>query len=379
MNDVKMYTVDLTLTDACNFRCKYCFEKDYFNPKRFEKVDLFIQRMNEFMNSEFFKSKYDILNIGFWGGEPTLASDIIKKVVEYYKNDNRVKFFIFSNGYAISKVSDLLYELKDQFVEGGHPKLCIQISYDGMPIHDIYRVRTDGILTSTQVRTTIKWAEDNKIPYVIKSTITPDSLKYLYAAYKDIKELQSRYPGTHFKSQNYFPTVDYYHLDKYTDEQIDQYCRELEQQLVDIATEEVEYYQNTKQFFFAWFVGNKSLCCAGRDMTCVAVDGKIFKCHGSVYDDSQLDHLVTNLDDENFIQHLDSSYKLHDCNFGFQPKECMECDTTYCLRCNPAKYELSDKKTYIDKWRDYPVQNKLCKIFKTNGKIVKALRQIINS
>ncbi len=88
---------------------------------------------------------------------------------------------------------------------------------------------------------------------------------------------------------------------------------------------------------------------------------------------------MVHLDDDNYIEALIESNKLHSCNFGFEPRECMECDAPYCLRCNPVKYDLSEKESYIDKWRDYPTQGKLCKIYKTNGKIVKALRQIINN
>ena len=171
-NDVRIYNIDLTLTDSCNFRCKYCFEDGHFRNTFFKDIDLFKIKIKELLASDFFKGKYDALNIGLWGGEPTLAHKIVNHIVDYYANDPRVKYFIFSNGYNLDNVWESLVRFKNTFIEGGHPKFCIQMSYDGMPVHDIYRVRKDGVLTYTRVKENIFSIYDNIIPSTIKSTIT---------------------------------------------------------------------------------------------------------------------------------------------------------------------------------------------------------------
>jgi len=380
-SQVRIYNIDLTLTDSCNFGCKYCFEDGHFRNTFFKDVDLFINKINQLLDSDFFKQHYDALNIGLWGGEPTLAHKTVNYIVNYYANNSRVKYFIFSNGYNLDGVWDSLIKFKDTFIEGGHPKFCIQMSYDGMPIHDIYRVRKDGVLTSTRVRDNIFRVYKHRIPSTIKSTVTLDAFKYLPAAYDDIRDIYERHSGQQFfHANNYFPTIDYYHLGKYNENEIDEYCVDLENALTEIATKDIEFYKkNNNQFFFAWFTPNKALCSAGRDMVCIGVGGKIYKCHGSVYDDKVDDHIVSNLKDSDFIKKLVDSHILHDTNFGYQPLECLDCEAGYCLRCNPVKYEKSDKDTYIEKWRDYANQPILCRFYKINGRIMKALNHIVKN
>jgi radical SAM protein with 4Fe4S-binding SPASM domain len=376
-NNVKIYSIDLTTTDDCNFNCSYCFEHGYFNKNYFDKVDLFIQRMNELMDSFFFKSNYQLLGIGFWGGEPTLNESAIKRLIKYYGNDDRVKFFIYSNGSNIDPYMEVLekYKTKTLF---GHPKLCIQMSYDGMPVQDICRKDKAGKLTSSMVRSNIERLYKSRIPTVIKSTITPDAVKYLPAARRDILDLVNSGENNFFRSTNFFPTIDYYHVEEISDVLMEQYLIELKKSLIEIAKEEIDYAKNNNgRFFFAWFNPGRALCCAGRDMVCINWDGNIFKCHGSVYEDGKGEHFLTSLDDDNFIEALIESNKTHNTNFGVEPEECRNCEATYCLRCNSVKYNYSKKDTYIEKWRDYSDQPNLCKFYKLNGKIVHAINELL--
>jgi len=376
-NNTRIYSIDLTLTDDCNFNCSYCFEHGYFNKNYFDKLDLFFKRMNDLLESKFFTGSYDILGIGFWGGEPTLHESAIRKVVSYYSNDNRVKFFIYSNGSNIDNYMDLLEEFSTKSISG-HPKLCIQMSYDGIPVQDICRKTKGGKLTSNLVRDNIIKLYSKNIPTVIKSTITPETFKYLPQTRRDILDLVEVSSGKNFfRSTNYFPTVDYYHLDQYTPEEMEQYYKELHKSLIEISREEIDYFKRNNTFFFSWFTPNKAICCAGRDMVCINWDGNIFKCHGSVYENGSGDHYVTNLDDDLFIEHLEKSKCLHSSNFSYLPDACKTCEATFCLKCNPVKFNGSKKDLYIEKWRDYTNQPRLCKIYKTNGKIVLATRELL--
>jgi sulfatase maturation enzyme AslB (radical SAM superfamily) len=207
-DQVPIFHVDITLTDDCNFSCKYCFERGCFNTHKFNDLDLFTKRMDELLSSSFFNNNYKILNIGFWGGEPTLNPDLLKLIVDKYWSDDKVKFFLFSNGYEIDSVLDLMIAHKDKILLGGHPKFCTQISYDGMPVHDINRPLRGGKLTSSVVRNNILRLNELKIPSTIKSTITPETFKYLFLAYKDILDIwYSSETSTHFRSSNFFPTI----------------------------------------------------------------------------------------------------------------------------------------------------------------------------
>lgn len=375
---VPIYHVDVTLTDDCNFACKYCFERGQFNTHTLENVDLFIRRMDELLESLFFKTNYKMLNIGFWGGEPTLRPDLINTIVKKYWNDERVKFFVYSNGYDIDSILDLVVAHKDTMLLGGHPKFFTQISYDGMPIHDIDRVLRGGKLTSTIVRQTILELDKLGVPSTIKSTVTPATFKYLYSAYEDILDIwNSGKDKQTIRNSTYFPTIDYHNLEKYTESELEVAKKELEDSLVKIAKREIEHTKKYNRFFLSWFGGNKALCSAGRDMVTVDWDGKTYKCHGCVYDEEKESHLVSSLSDADFIKKLEESNKFHCQDFGFLPIECKNCDAPFCLKCNVVKFEHSDKTQYLDKWRDYPVQKTLCDFYHINGKVWKAINQIL--
>ena len=253
------YNIDLTLTDDCNFKCSYCFEKGYFNKNYFNKYDLLFTKINELLESPFFLNKYDLLSIGFWGGEPTLHEDAIKKIVEYYSNNDKVKFFIYSNGSNIDPYMDILEKHSTKIVYG-HPKLCIQISYDGMPVQDICRKTIENKITSTLVKYAILKLYSKQIPTTIKATITLETLKYLPQTRRDILSLIETTNGKNFfRSSNYFPTIDYYHIDHYTTEEIEQYYKDFHKSLLEISREEIQYFKKNKRFFFSWFTPNKAL------------------------------------------------------------------------------------------------------------------------
>jgi organic radical activating enzyme len=87
-------------------RCTYCFEHGHFDKKQKpsdeltknikEKIDYAIS------NKEFLRN-FDGFCINFWGGEPTLNQDFIEELINYYKENNRVHFFIYTNGYHFTE------------------------------------------------------------------------------------------------------------------------------------------------------------------------------------------------------------------------------------------------------------------------------------
>lgn len=372
---MRIYNVDLTVTNACNFRCKYCFEESHFTNDQFGDVELFVKKMNELLDSDFFKSNYDLLNIGFWGGEPTLNHKALSKIVRYYEKNEKVKFFIFSNGYSLWWLYPLLEEFKDNYI-GKHPKLCTQISYDGQPVHDMYRLRADGAKTGSIVRSTIESLNLAGVPYVIKSTITPESFKHLKECYLDVRDLYEN-GKDNFRNTQYFPTIDYYHLGGLKPEQVELFDNQLKKSLVEIAREEAKFHEENGILFFAWFKANKALCSAGRDLVAIDHDGKLYKCHGVLYGKEKDKHYITKLQDEEFINKIEESHNFHSKNFNYQPRECLECIASICTRCNAIKFEESEKEDYLEKWRDYCNQPTLCRFMKTSGKVAVALKRIL--
>ena len=364
----RTYNVDLNVTRECNFQCSYCFT-DTKGEKVFTGYDNFKKFISKLLTSSFFKDNYELLCINFWGGEPTLEPAEIVNLMNDLQHYDNVRFFIFSNGYDLhGYLKDALLSYKDVKV-GIHPKVCIQVSYDGAPIHNMYR-RSFGKLTSKEVLDNIKWLDVNKIPYVIKSTIRPQAFKHMYDAYMDIKRLASELTATGFyKNVNYFPTIDYYSSEQYSKDEMNQYCEALETSLVRIAAEEAKTPQGN---FFKWFEHSRAICATGQHMIAVDTNENIYVCHGCLYGDSKEKHLIGNINNDNIIEKLEELSKYFGENIDDEG-ECKECDVIFCLRCNHVKYENSKKTKYLEKWRDYTDQPNLCRFYKINSNVKKGL------
>ncbi len=145
-------TLYLLVTDECNLRCKYCLINNCL-PQVYSKtfmtwniaktaVDMFFANLlnNPTDTDDSFK------NIIFYGGEPLLNFDVIKKVVEYVKStyqqrlvdmDGTFRFSVITNGTAITNEVALFL--------GKHEDVSVTISLDGSKeVNDKKRVTTTG-------------------------------------------------------------------------------------------------------------------------------------------------------------------------------------------------------------------------------------------
>ena len=67
-------------TDACNFRCKYCYEAH--EPQWMSKDT--IERIKEYIASQVLHFKYVVIN--WFGGEPTLCKDVVLEVSNFVQS-----------------------------------------------------------------------------------------------------------------------------------------------------------------------------------------------------------------------------------------------------------------------------------------------------
>jgi len=119
---VKLYDntrLNLTIapTRACNFACVYCYEKDRakvkMNQKTINGIKEFLERYN-YINS---------VNVTWYGGEPTLAIQIMRKLTHNIKPlTKHFSAYLITNGFLLDKVIPYLRELDIN---------AIQITIDG--------------------------------------------------------------------------------------------------------------------------------------------------------------------------------------------------------------------------------------------------------
>ena len=374
-NNIKIFHFDLNTTRACNMACDYCFEEK--KPSSFQYTDIFIKQMRELMDSDFFKENYQLLNINFWGGEPTLETSLIRDIFVEFKTDPRVTFFIFSNGYDLQDIKPLLSTASDMVVTGNHPKITIQISYDGPLIHDMHRKDKRGNPTEDKVVSSISWLDTNKIPYVVKPVIKPEDFRFLPLAYEYIKKLTYEDDPQFFKSQNYHPTIEYYNVNE-DKEIVEENLRDLRKALIEIAGREVVAIKELNHKpFFSWFHKSLAICSAGAHFFAIDINGDIYPCHGMLYVDSKRYFKITNINDDNFIQKIKESSKMFTDVLKVIPDECISCETTFCMKCNVVKFQKSKKTKYIDRWRDYTNQPALCQYYKEVVKVSKVFDRLM--
>lgn len=369
---------EVIITNLCNFRCQYCIEHEYSNYHedpvynnsfRYNKEELY-EFIDKILRSNFFKDNYDVLDIHLWGGEPTLDMNFIFDIVNRYIDDDKTVFMISTNGYKINKLLEFLNDSRIQNKnKHGINFFNLQISYDGKIITDLKRKTINNISVTNDIIESINYARNNNINHVLKSTITYDTLKYIYESYHDVVN--------NLKQEVYFPTIDYRHdeIDKLTEDDITQYFSELKAGLFKIAKDEINYIREHKQSRFYYFNYNKAECCAGGDMITVDIDGKIYSCHGCLSIPSKTEHCVGSIYDDNIIDLINKK------RFNFYENKyktnniCSDCDAVFCLRCNSAKYEVSDKDEYYDRWFDYKSQPFLCRLYKFISNIARAVNK----
>lgn len=133
----KLNMITLQVTQNCNLRCSYCTYSDFYNNQQRSHSD---KRMSletaikaiDFLANRSIDSAQ--VNVGFYGGEPLLEFDLIKKAVSYAEDlfpHKELSFSITSNGTLLTP------EILSFFRE---KNILLMISLDGpKEIHNINR------------------------------------------------------------------------------------------------------------------------------------------------------------------------------------------------------------------------------------------------
>jgi CLI_3235-class bacteriocin maturation radical SAM enzyme len=130
----KIQKITLQVTQNCNLRCKYCIytSSDIGKQRKHSNKQMPLETALRGIDFALERTKdNDKFNVGFYGGEPTLMFDMIKKCVEYTEEKAEGKELSFN----ITTNGTLLNEKLIEFFEKHN--VTLTISLDGpKEIHD---------------------------------------------------------------------------------------------------------------------------------------------------------------------------------------------------------------------------------------------------
>ena len=151
----------LNVTEDCNFRCLYCvYSGKYVNRHAYSKRQMSWDVAKKAIDDFLPCSDPEDRSIGFYGGEPLLNIDLIRKCVAYVRQvegGSKVTFSLTTNG-------SLLTGEKADFL--ACENFNIGLSLDGpCEIHDRYRQTKEGLPTWERIISNLKAFLDKYAKY----------------------------------------------------------------------------------------------------------------------------------------------------------------------------------------------------------------------
>lgn len=191
------------VTDACNLKCKYCaygeFYNDYDERKNrmmsFTTVKTVLNYLLPYWVSKANKSSLQIISIGFYGGEPLLNFNLIKKTVEYC---NRLDLQTRQFQYTMTTNATLIDKYISFLVENN---FHLTISIDGSEFNHSYRIYHNKKDSFQKVFSNIKMIQED-YPEYFKKYVSFNSVlhnrnsveeihNFIYKEFQKIPEIHS--------------------------------------------------------------------------------------------------------------------------------------------------------------------------------------------
>lgn len=167
--------VYLMMTEACPLDCEYCYIKD-----RKTKNNVSDEDIDTLINA----FEYHTPRIIYFGGEPLLEVDHIKRVTERWKH--KCQFQVITSGLVnFDKFIDEIYLPNKE-------KFDIQISWDGFENDN--RVLRNGKNKQDRVMATILSSLEMGIPLQVRSVINDVNVDNLEKIYNTYRYLKQEYP-----------------------------------------------------------------------------------------------------------------------------------------------------------------------------------------
>lgn len=169
--------ISLIITEKCNLKCIYCYEKSK------SSSNMSFETAKKIIDHELNENKhYSSYTIDFFGGEPFCNFELIKQIYNYVMdvyNEKAIHFFATTNGTLIhGQIQQWLYERRANFTLG--------LSLDGTPVaHNINRSNSFELIDldfflKTYPQQNIKMTvSEESLPYLAESVIYATELGFI--------------------------------------------------------------------------------------------------------------------------------------------------------------------------------------------------------
>ena len=165
------YHMIINPTLDCNLSCWYCYESHIANSRLNDELVEAICKHIEFKHKE---DSIKFLHLSFFGGEPLLQFELIKKIIEYNEqNKYSYNYIINTNGI---NVNDSLIDLCKQ------KNILLNISLDGTLKSNSKNRFVEE--TFNLVENNIKAVKNKGIEFIINYVITPNNIEYINESLK---------------------------------------------------------------------------------------------------------------------------------------------------------------------------------------------------
>ncbi|MDD3383695.1 MAG: radical SAM protein [Bacilli bacterium] len=382
----------LEVTKKCNFRCKYCcwsdtyYEKDCYANKDMS-IDIIKKSLDNFLN---YSKDSENIAISFYGGEPLIAFNNIKFVVDYINKNVKTKkhhYNFTTNLYLLDEtILDFLY----------NNNFHLLVSLDGPQwIHDAGRITINNSGTYEKIFNNLMMIK-NKYPVYFKNNISFNAV-IPQLKYKDyvINFFVEKFPENRFMFSDLSPGYNIEKINEYfqilNKNKLFYKIKDLKKEekiseryylgLVDSTKERIKlsvyddalapYFKNIdiklKNNGYFW---NNGCCILGQRKMFVDVNGNIFPCEK--VDINNEKYLIGNVSDGYNYKKIDKIIN----DFSSLIQKCNKCwAIVHCHMCWKFLYSNIDKcKTYRSEV--YFRIKKAITILEFNPKLVKEFDKI---
>ncbi|OHB83153.1 MAG: hypothetical protein A2Z38_01830 [Planctomycetes bacterium RBG_19FT_COMBO_48_8] len=171
-------SVTIELTQACNFRCLYCYQQR--NPKRLK--DQAYEKVCRYLTKKINKLKR--LHVNWFGGEPLIELQTLKQLSQRLRteaSDHGCVFshFLTTNGYMITPT--VAEELADIGIQN------VQITLDGdKQAHNRLRIHASGTGTYEKVLAACKHVVDAGMELLVRINLNRWNVQHINGLLSDL-------------------------------------------------------------------------------------------------------------------------------------------------------------------------------------------------